>query len=189
MNYKRLLIQTIPTAGAIGMAACAPTRGGGGGGGGDDDDATSNDDIFGAWELRSYGYDGEEAYQYPSTYTDEDGCTVTTAIYLEVAANLTASMTSATDYEACSYYSEGYVYRYPGAAQDLGTGMLRIVVEDFLTMDCPENPGGNSLSCSYDEGEDSPQAREVVELTFQRVNANVIPEPTPSGDDDDDVPM
>ena len=194
MDYKRLLIQTIPTVGAIGMAACVPSRGGGGGGddGGGGGGAAG---IFGAWELRSYGYEGGEAYEYPTSYTDEYGCTFSAAYFLEVAENLSAAMTGSSQYEGCEYYSEGYVYRYPGAAQDLGTGTLRIVIEDFLTMDCPQNPSGNEMLCIYDDGGsgddddsgDDSQAREINELTFQRTNANNIPEPTPqTGDDDDD---
>ena len=187
----RLVIQTIPTVGAISLAACVPTRGGGGGGGGG-----GSATLIGAWELRTYDYDGQ-VYTYPTSYTDDDGCTSTAAYFLQVDSMTEASMTGGQSYEGCEYYSEAYVYRYPGAAEDLGTGIVRIVIDGLgLTMDCPQNPSGSDMLCTSevdntgdddDATTDDPEARVTIEVGFQRTSASNIPEPTVDNTDGEDA--
>ena len=197
MNYRKLVTQTIPTVGAISLASCSPSRGGGGGGGG----GGSTDGIVGAWELRTYGYtDSEYGYEYPIIYTDEYGCTRTTAYFMVVEEDLEAEFVGGTSYENCEYYSEPYVYRYPGAAQDLQTGLIRLSFEGLgVVMDCPKDPTGTEMTCTYefeDGGDDDDsamrddtEARNTLEVGFQRTSRANVPEPTVEGGDDDDSAM
>lgn len=174
---KRLLVQTIPTVGAIGLASCSPIRGGGGGGGG----SGGGDDIFGAWEIRFYGYleDGEElGYEYPSSYTDE-GCTTEWSLYMEIEEEgLEGAVTSARlgEGDCDEYYAEPYAVRYPFLAEELGENIIRIESE-ALSMDCPKEPGSNQMECTV--GADSDYF-----MRLQRSSSNQIPEPTVDPGDD-----
>ncbi len=176
MDIKRLLVQTIPAAGAISLSACAPVRdniGDGSGGGG----------IFGAWELRSWSAAGGTPYEYPTVYTNGD-CTTTRGFFLEIDRELVASMASATIYEGCPYYSQSYAYRYPGAAEDLRTGFLTISIPGWsLSMDCPESPAGDDMACSGTSG------GSAAELGFARVDPSVIPASNNGGGATDGVDL
>ena len=147
MRAKKLLIQTIPVAGAITMSACGPARSSNSGGGG-----LSNDDIFGAWELRSqlFSYDGEETlYEYPSSYTVE-GCTTTLSGFMELNEDGTGAFTDAREYsgDCGSYYNGPYAYSYPLSSEAIGDGMIQIRdAAGGILMQCPESPGSSQLEC------------------------------------------
>jgi len=138
MNYKKLLFQTIPTVGAIGLAACAPDRndrGGDGGGSG----------LVGVWELGTYGSPSGYYSEYPQVYT-YDGCTMRQGFFLEVAADLNAAITIGTEFEGCEYTSS-YGYRYPGTWEEIDGALARLSFNGSLTpMDCPTSPG-SEMQC------------------------------------------
>lgn len=171
MDCRRLMIQTIPAVGAIGLSACAPVRENVG-------DGSGGTSIFGAWELRTYGYAGGTPYEYPYVSGYEGGCQTISSFFLQIDSALIASMTRSTVYENCNYYNEDYSYRYPGAAEDLGTGFLRITIQGWgLVMDCPQAPSSNEMMCSGAQGQQ-------LELGFERVSADVIPDVTGGGGQD-----
>ena len=168
MRAKKLLIQTIPVAGAITMSACGPARSSNSGGGG-----LSNDDIFGAWELRSqlFSYDGEETlYEYPSSYSYE-GCTTTISWFMELNEDGTGAFTNAREYsgDCGSYYNGPYAYSYPLSSEAIGDGMIQIQSED-IEMQCPESPLSSQLECQG-TGEN-----ENILIRFEATLAGNIPE-------------
>jgi len=142
MNYKKLFFQTIPTVGAIGLSACAPDR---------DNDRDNNGDgdvtgLVGAWELRSFGYEDGEYYQYPQVYSYDD-CTRTQGVFLQVESGLVAEMITSVESDGvgCEYTSYGY--RYPGSGQEVAGGLIRLTFDSFVNMDCPAAPG-SEMQCS-----------------------------------------
>ena len=170
MRAKKLLIQTIPVAGAITMSACGPARSSNSGGGGG-----SSDDIFGAWELRSYSnsYSGEE-YDYPYSYTDYDGCTRTVSWFREVNEDGTGAFTQALEYSGdCGSdqnYSGPYAYSYPLSSQEIGDGIIRIYSDPVGTIDCPEAPLSSELECDRSDYDSTYVFR------FEKTFAGNIPE-------------
>jgi hypothetical protein len=166
MDCKRLLIQTIPAVGAISLTACAPVR--------ENIVDGTGSSIFGAWELRTWSNSGQTPYEYPTVYTSGD-CITTRGFFLEIDTTLEAAMYQGTTYEDCPYYSESYSYRYPGAAEDVSTGFLRISIPGWsLIMECPDRPS-DEMQCSGTSGQNP------AELGFMRVDPSDIPPPGNGG--------
>lgn len=147
---SRIIVRTIPLAGAISLAGCTPMRSGnnGGGGGsnnGDDDDAT--DPLVGSWELRSYQYDGNEPYEYPTSYSYY-GCTTTSRYLLDVLESGGALFAYRTEYDGDCEYSTPYVSTYDGSWTQLSTALYRIMRGDEDEFTC--GLADSELTCDYE---------------------------------------
>lgn len=145
MSKLRILIQTIPALGAIGLAACSPPLRG------DLNEETTNDkDIFGAWELRTVTNE-EGTVTWPQTQGGEY-CTGTVHVWMEVNPDLTAVMTTQSQMNCPGYTDVPYVQAFPGGVQDLGGGLFQIESPEAL-IDCSVQPNTDEMKCDNEWSE------------------------------------